>query len=281
MMNQANEFTSSPLARTRNAGTKRNYKCLHEGPINAEVLRDAAIEARMRRAYAALPRDPNEPPRKRGRPRKERPLGADESPPTTASDKSTNTDDNGGDDICYRDLLTKIEEPVKSHSPAQDVAVLFLAVVEQARLEKAEQARIDSENKARLQKSIMDSLKAAGRARREAAEKERAESAERARQEAAEKARLEEAEAARREAAEKARLEEAEAARREAAERARREAAVKAWLEGVEKAQRAAAQAARIALTSTRARRANTFKRAQRNNKTQKACRKGVPMQAI
>ncbi len=40
MMNQANEFTSSPLARTRNAGTKRNYKCLHEGPINAEVLRD-------------------------------------------------------------------------------------------------------------------------------------------------------------------------------------------------------------------------------------------------
>ncbi len=48
----------------------------------------------MRRAYAALPRDPNEPPRKRGRPRKERPLGADESPPTTASDKSTNTDVN-------------------------------------------------------------------------------------------------------------------------------------------------------------------------------------------
>ena len=42
MMEQATEFTmsTSPRSRTRNAGTKRNYKCLNDGPISAEVLKD-------------------------------------------------------------------------------------------------------------------------------------------------------------------------------------------------------------------------------------------------
>ena len=43
----------------------------------------------MRRALAALPRDPNEPPRKRGRPRKERRLAADEQQPSPCSTKSS------------------------------------------------------------------------------------------------------------------------------------------------------------------------------------------------
>ncbi len=44
-MNQAHEFAlaASPLTRTRNAGKKRDYKCLADGPINEEVLRDGAI----------------------------------------------------------------------------------------------------------------------------------------------------------------------------------------------------------------------------------------------
>ena len=44
-MNQDHEFTlaASQLTRTRNAGKKRDYKCLADGPINEEVLRDGAI----------------------------------------------------------------------------------------------------------------------------------------------------------------------------------------------------------------------------------------------
>lgn len=38
-MAQELTLAASPLARTRNAG-KRNYKCLVEGPINADVLKD-------------------------------------------------------------------------------------------------------------------------------------------------------------------------------------------------------------------------------------------------
>ncbi len=124
------------------------------------------------------------------------------------------------------------------------MAALFLAVVEQGRLEMAEEkARTEAAVKAGLA-TFNGRLKAAVRAGLVAAEKAKAESAKRARQEASEKARLEEA----------------EAARQEAAERARQDAAVKAWLEEAENAKRAAAQAARIARNSNKARRTKNSK---------------------
>lgn len=74
----------------------------------------AAAQAQMRRARAALPRDPNEPPRKRGRPRKERPLAADGSPPSTPSDKSTDTD------VSMRQFFTR-GHPAEEKEGADDL----------------------------------------------------------------------------------------------------------------------------------------------------------------
>ena len=74
----------------------------------------AAAQAQMRRARAALPRDPNEPPRKRGRPRKERPLAADGSSPSTPSDKSTDTD------VSIRQFFTR-GHPAEEKEGADDL----------------------------------------------------------------------------------------------------------------------------------------------------------------